>query len=62
MIALLAVQPSTQTFIDNSNFFSDTSDNARYNQPYWLIRKAYLLIIASKGNEAKFSRLFIILL
>ena len=47
MIALSAVQSSTQTFIYNAILFIDT--NAWHNQSHWLIGTLYLLTIA--GNE-----------
>ena len=42
MIAHLAVQSSTQTFIHNAFLLIDTSDNARYNQVHLLIGTSYL--------------------
>ena len=49
MIALSTVQSSAQTFIHNAVLFIDTSNNAWYNQPHWLIWTPYLSIIASNG-------------
>ena len=47
MIALSAVQSSTQRFIQNAILFFDTSNSASYDQAHWLIRTPYLSIIAS---------------
>ena len=47
MIALSAVQTSAQTIIHNAFLFTDTSDNASYNQLHWLTRSPYLSVIAS---------------
>ena len=48
MVALSAVQSSTQTFIHNAILSIDTSNNW-YNQVHWLIGTPYLSIIASNG-------------
>ena len=42
IIALLAIQSSAQTFIHNAILFIDTSNNARYSEIRWLIRKPYI--------------------
>ena len=47
MIALSAVQSTTETFVYNDSLFIDTSNNAWYNQAHWLRGMPYLSIISS---------------
>ena len=52
IIALSAVQSSTQTFIHNAILFINTTNNAWYNEAHWLIGTPYLSTLAS--NEKIF--------
>ena len=51
MIALLAAQSSTQTFIHDVFLFLDTCGNAWYNQIHCLIGRPYLSVIASNVSQ-----------
>ena len=50
-IALSVAQSFAQTFIYNANLFTDTSDNAYYNQIHWLIRTPHFSIIGSNESQ-----------
>ena len=49
-IDLLAVQSSAQTFIPYAILFIDTSNNAWYNQDYWLTGTPFVSMIANNEN------------